>query len=426
MPFDRGPLLIILRHYNYSFRLQPGYDGFRSKLEKYLPLLGRPALPTTGDKSIDAALKVLQTEGEDQMEGCNDVVDEADRPHGPAGNTLKTDKVIEIDKALEILVRNATEEFGFAPRDVYNGVLDLPATMAEHLSARKGLDYSGLKIYAQTFSETLGLNELSHRVVAVYPREHMAKRDRWAIGFKSTRIAGEVMKLMWLEEEKQLWEMYRFFRQARTTSPLAGTIFEAIVHHILSHGWQSDTISAPQPIRMTSNECEPLSFFMGPSSSSSFAPYTPLSPAPRAATPFTELSNVTLDKAKYYIPSSSIHPLFDSFTIEHNEDRKTIVISVFKVTISPNYRGSAKSYLSIHKIMIHLRKLLKEKGLSAEIKIAYFLVCPEEDGPPHRWQMPVGWGQANMKNDHSGEVFYICVPVPKRHGTSCHPNLAAS
>ena len=257
MPFDRGPLLIILRHYNYSFRLQPGYDGFRSKLEKYLPLLGRPALPTTGDKSIDAALKVLQTEGEDQMEGCNDmvddirasvtdqdetVVDEADRPHGPAGNTLKTDEVIEIDKALEILVRNATEEFGFAPRDVYNGVLDLPATMAEHLSARKGLDYSKLKIYAQTFSETLGLDELSHRVVAVYPREHMAKRDRWAIGFKSTRIAGEVMKLMWLEEEKQLWEMYRFFRQSRTTSPLAGPIFEAIVHRILSHGWQSDTI----------------------------------------------------------------------------------------------------------------------------------------------------------------------------------------
>lgn len=37
-----------------------------------------------------------------------------------------------VDNALKILVHNATEEFGFAPRDVYDGVFQLYETRDKH------------------------------------------------------------------------------------------------------------------------------------------------------------------------------------------------------------------------------------------------------------------------------------------------------
>jgi hypothetical protein len=118
------------------------------------------------------------------------MVDEADQSHGLLYDTLKA------DDALKILIRNATEEFGFVPRDVYNGVLNPSDTKEEHANAREGLDWSRLQTLVQTFSRTCELSGLSHQVVAVYPCISRPKLDRWAITFKSVRIAREVMNLM--------------------------------------------------------------------------------------------------------------------------------------------------------------------------------------------------------------------------------------
>jgi hypothetical protein len=128
MSSGRGSSFTDLR-LSCSFCLQPGYNRLRSRLEKRLPLLGSPTLPTTGDRAIDAALGVLQTEAErekvveaekedhyEMAHGINasstdqhgNLVD-ADKPQAPVENALK------IDDALKILVHNATREFGFAP-----------------------------------------------------------------------------------------------------------------------------------------------------------------------------------------------------------------------------------------------------------------------------------------------------------------------
>ena len=118
-----------------SLCLQLTYDKFRSKLEQFLPSLDKSTLPTTGDMAIDAVLKVLQTKREkEDRDGISasatdqdkNMVDEAGQPQAWAG---------KVDSALEILVHNATEEFGFAPRDVYNGVLELPDTRKQHAIA---------------------------------------------------------------------------------------------------------------------------------------------------------------------------------------------------------------------------------------------------------------------------------------------------
>ena len=59
----------------------------------------------------------------------------------------KADNALEalVDIAFEILVENATEEVGFAPREVYEAVFKLAAMKADHALAVEGLDYSQLK-----------------------------------------------------------------------------------------------------------------------------------------------------------------------------------------------------------------------------------------------------------------------------------------
>ena len=139
------------------------------------------------------------------------------------------------------------------------------------------------------------------------------------IDFKSIRIAREVTESMRLEEVKRLQETYNCIHKLSEGSPLAGWVFKAIVHRMLSDGsWSGSPM--PQPIQMVSDGRDPPTF----STNSSSSPSTPEAslppPAPlRAGTRtiirvnFTyELINVTIDNNRYYIPATDNHPLFDS------------------------------------------------------------------------------------------------------------------
>ena len=405
-PFNGGSLLTLI--HLCSLRLQAGYNTFRNRLEQSLPYLDGPMLSTTGDESIDAVLKVLWTErGRDQDETQVD----ADQSQTP------------VDNALKILVQNATEEFGFAPRDVYNGVLNLSCTRDQHAAAVEKLNYSRLKILAETFSDKLELDDFSHRVVVVYPIPFLDSRDKWAIDFKSAQIARNVVESMRLEEDKHLREAYSFLRKIRESSTtLSRWVFEAIAHRMLSKGRQSEGRTL-EPMPMVSDDCNPPAFSIGPSSTPS-TPGTSLpSPAPlhshtRAVTraDFTPgLSDVTLDNDRYYIPATTNNPLFDSFTIDPDFDRHTVAISIFQITTSSMHGGSAKGYSRIRKIMAHVRALLKKGHLNATVKVAYFLVCPD-DGSEHKWQMPGDWDKGITVDDNRGEAFCIRVPVATGRG----------
>ena len=228
MSFDRGSSLTSLRRC-CSFCLRPEYTAFRRRLEKSLPLPDGLTLPTTGDKKIDAVLEVLQTErqrrkeveveeGHDEMgdgigasatDQDENMVDKTGQPLALVDNTSKdlADKGL-VDNALKILVRNATEEFGFVPVDVYAGVFDLPMTKRRHAIAVKELDYPKLRALFKSFSDGPGLKVLPHRVVVVYPCKITPRLDDWKLDFKSIRIARKVMELMRLEEDEDLREKY--------------------------------------------------------------------------------------------------------------------------------------------------------------------------------------------------------------------------
>ena len=331
----------------------------------------------------------------------------------------------EVGNAFEILVRNATEEFGFTPRDVYKGIFYLHKMKADHTAANT-LEYFKLVTPVREFSEDKRLSDFLDRTVAVRPRpggddDHSV----WEMAFKSIRIAREVVVSVRLEEDKRLWEMYDSFRMSPECSPFAEWVFEAIVHRVFSCGWPDG--SPPQHIPMVSNKEDPPFFSTDPPSTpdSSLLSLAPLRAHNRDVTRGVDfahgLDNVTLDCNKYYIPTATSDPLFDSFTI--NQDQDAVVISIFQITISPNQEGSVQGYVFIRKIMAHVSTLLKDP--KPRVKIAYFLVCPEGKSQ-HKWQMPPGWSRNTGLNNHQGKVFCLRIPAPVRHDTSrlLTPNFA--
>jgi hypothetical protein len=156
-----------------------------------------------------------------------------------------------------------------------------------------------------------------------------------------------------------------------------GWVFEAIIHRILSGAWQLDGPTL-QPIRMVSDCGDPPVFSTDPSSPSSSIADTLTSLASlrtgtRAVTRvnFTHgLSNVTLGNDKYYIPTTTTNPLFDSFTIDLDLDRHTVVISVFQIATSRR-EGSTRGYTLIRKIMARVCELLKKADFNAIVTAAY-------------------------------------------------------
>ena len=421
-------------HLCYSLSLQPKYADFRKKLGESLKLLNESTLQKTGNHEIDAALQVLQKErarvkvmkeeGKDQKEkGDGEQEDDWDgmgggiRPSVTDQGELMVDDPAKLpallDNAFKILLRNAIEEFGFAPRGVYGGVFSLPDTKGVHVAAVKALKYHRLKDLVEKFSDVCQLDGTSHLVVAVHPhpRTDSDRYDDWEVKYKSTWIAKEVAVSMRLEKDQHLRETYKLLYITPCGSTLAGSVFEAMAHRILPCCLSDGTM--PQPILMVSDKEDPPLFSMHSPSARHASPSSLASPHGHTVdvtrVDFAHgLGNVTLDDNRYYIPTASDNPLFDSITIHRNQDKSTTVISIFQVTISTKHGGLAEGYLLIRKIIAHVRDLLKDCEIPVEIE--YILVCPE-DRSQHQWQMPVGWNAKTSINDHRGKAYYLRVPV---------------
>ena len=406
---DGGLLLTTLRLCS-SLCLQPGYDNLRSRLEEYLLLLDGSTLPATGDRTFDAALQVLQAErGKREVGGWDndrDVVEAmaVDRDENMVGKAAQP-PAHKVDDAIKVLVRNATEEFGFAPSDVYKGVF-LPGELKiQHAEAVRDLDYVKLKKIVSDFSLDRKLSDPSSRIVAVHPSPSYGYRsDTWTIEFKSVRVAEKVADWMQSEEDSHLQDMFNSFYRTPAGSSLAGWIFKAIVHRMFSGGWQSGE-PAPQPICMSS-QGHPPTFFTRPSPSSPFDVPPPLRAETRAIVQvnFTadSLGDVTLKGDNYYILTTTCSSLFDSFTIDVEDD--TARISIFRITASEEHGGSAVGYHRIGRIKTRIHDLLVEEGIAHPVvTTTYFLVCPNDK--PRQWKIPDGWD-----SQYHGRAFSIGIP----------------
>ena len=131
------------------------------------------------------------------------------------------------------MINNATEEFGFAPRDVYRGIYSFHSTKAQHDEVLEQVDYPKLMSLSKAFHTNCELDRYSDHATAVSPSKFVASLDCWAIDFKSIWIAKEVVLSMRLLGGERIRDMYDLHNVPQN-SGVAGRIFEAIAHRVLS------------------------------------------------------------------------------------------------------------------------------------------------------------------------------------------------
>ena len=148
-----GSSLIVFR--SCSLPLCPEYNIFRTALKQSPPT----------DENVRAALQVLRRNRheEDEVKRGKGDEDENDNDVEMADEVGQPSPSVDF----EILVRNATEEFGFAPHDVYDGVFQLPYTKDQHAKAVEHLEYTELGSLVNAFPQEHRFTSISDRVVAV-------------------------------------------------------------------------------------------------------------------------------------------------------------------------------------------------------------------------------------------------------------------
>ena len=382
----------------------------------------------TGDADLDAALEVLRPKKKEED------ADE-DKMNIDEGG----DQNAALDRAIDILLENAIDEFGFAPRDVYSGIFKLMDRKLDHEKALETLDFLTLQNLVRGFIGKTALHGASNKVVAVYPKLKSPSlgRESWVIDLKSIRIREHAKYLLPMAEFQHLRNMFALFRKGVISASFAGWIFEEFVHRNFLDGWKFPPEPIPTLIPMFSDN-NPCTFKEGAPSSTGTTrahlkrstrtdatpsiPPTPMLPGTRTRKPvtFTEsgddyIKKVTLDLDTYYVPTDPINPLFDSFTIGCHETKtktseqtkKFYTIYLLQATVSEKHGGSPKGYPIVRQIVDRVERLFDTANSGAQIEVAYCLVCPN-DNSANTWSMPTGWDEDPV---HQQNVYCLRILI---------------
>ena len=137
----------------------------------------------------------------------------------------------EVENALQLLVLNSTEEFGFAPRDVYEGIFSPIDIKNQHANAIWKISRPGnLVALVSEFSVDRSLGDIDGCVAAMHPSENRDGDDDWEIDFESTRIAEKIMEWMEMQEDEHFLEIYGALHRYQVGSALARWVLKAINH----------------------------------------------------------------------------------------------------------------------------------------------------------------------------------------------------
>jgi hypothetical protein len=394
------------------------YVEFREKVKQSLL---DPTLISIDD-NVNTALLVIRTEMQARMEATIVEEENLEIEYGIGeAATYPQPSMWSVDDAMRILAQNAVIEFGYAPRDMCLGVFDLQEAKEVHDDALSNLEFEKLNGFIRAFSSDHSLEGISHRILEVYPRPRNPGllSDRWTVGFKTDHIAKKAFVTMREIEDQHLRSAYKAYCNTQIASSFAGSLFEVIIHNMLARGRESDGVQPPQPICMSTKDGSQANspvFTTDPPSTIFSTPESLLSSLFKSRR-ITEIdfgssasvnNHVTLEENILYLPRSPNNPLFDSCTIDIIQD--TAIISVFQITISEVHGGSPKGYPNIRRIMTRVRRLIKTKADVTKVKVAYFLIgC--SDRPHFQWDMPDGWTEGVITNNHCGDVFCVKVPI---------------
>ena len=331
------------------------------------------------------------------------------------------------EDALNYLLDAAIGRFGYSARDVFNAVFNFSLETLRHEEAF-GLSYAGLKnLIAKLTRESLSndIDEISHRdrIVAISPKPNKQdpfSRVEWSVDFKSRWVARNIIQKLAAEEENAICEQIRFLRSIPDARGMAGKWLEPLAHRRIA----SCVTAGTWPLNiMKSNDTDSPVFSLDLNSPlPEGVQFRKVNRKTIKLQSITDLST-SLEENAYYIPNDPNFPLFDAFTIEFNHVENSAILWVLQITVSRMHKGSALGYQKIRQIIAILKDNLlptrkKRKTNDGEaipvpsVDVRYLVVPSDERlDPDLRWHFPKGWSRNTMKNDHTGNVYRLGVPL---------------
>ncbi|KAK7442760.1 hypothetical protein VKT23_016007 [Stygiomarasmius scandens] len=373
-----------------SIKVQPDYESFLEELQLYVGSVVAPALPASLDKL-------------DQHRHAHKILQKWETSHEPQQAAALT-----LDGALKILLMAATEEFGLAPRDVYEAIFNPVCIMKTHQSALSDVCYDELYAVVKRSNTYPNSKSLTHRIFSIYP-DPSSELD-WKINFKSPNIARKALDRMEQREKDGDIEMYRHFKNSQEASAIASRLFESIANKRLA----SDNLSSCVLFPMANSGTDNSPILSINFSNANSAPATNVS-LPIAKMDITDFSGKVRDPLvlmdRFYRPEASSNPLFDAFCAVRTDDDDSesvyIDLWIFQHTTSHSHQGSDLGYPFIRKIIRGLENSFQtganelKRKLSVCTSVHYVLVVPEDDENGFwEWIMPAGYDTETSFQDH--------------------------
>ncbi|KAF8893281.1 hypothetical protein CPB85DRAFT_1330806 [Mucidula mucida] len=366
-----------------GLRLQHRYDQFRAEMTHYLP--PSPAnLPDAElhiyvhdflckhwndgkkDNDIDNYMADSMDEGNDDENAESSDSDEDDgtaesgQVDQAAGGNESRDQELskDIDHAFRLLLNDAIDKYGFVARD-------------------DAIEFA--TYHAPSFADR-------DNVFTMSPVPLSSDYTDFALDFKSTWVAEQVMRRMADAENDRLIDMYRHFKDYSQSSLLAGHCLKPIAFRLLTAHHTDDFLF----VRMAGDPTQDAPIFKATLNRSSNK--LPFSIHPGKSEYYDDNAIGSLKPGPLYIPNNDKNPLFDALWIDFAESDTSIVYTlwVFQVSKSIVYHGSARGYKRIRQVMSALTRSAAMLGKSAQVSTA-------------EWQLPKGW----TKN-----VFCWQIPIP--------------
>ena len=325
------------------------------------------------------------------------------------------------EDALNYLLDESIDHFGYSARDVYHGVFNYDQTTRQHQVAFQ-INYDQLTKTVQALS----VNDApphAHEILALIPTDSVAFDGvRWQVHFKSLWVTHSLIQRLGDAENTRIGQCISFFHRIQA-SQLAGQFLEPFAHRKIvdepAGGYwpltkMTRTNDKGNPPLFSSMESSPDSLTLFPK-------------VKRKMDKFLSRNSEELSQNTYYIPEDPNFPLLDAFTFELESGNKSADLWVLQMTTSRLYGGSARGYREIRSIIAKLKASLKKQaprqksrkmaaGQSAPevtVHVRYLLVVPKGnfDRAARQWAFPLGWDENWTRNDHRGEVYCLELPV---------------
>ncbi|KAF4607355.1 hypothetical protein EYR38_001423 [Pleurotus pulmonarius] len=313
----------------------------------------------------------------------------------------------KVAPGLESSVSNASEKWGWAPRDIYTAITNEQNLEIALTTALLGLDTLRqlLKLLTEAITGSADNSESeSHDIISLY----QCPTGGPLMDFKSPYIRYRVQERIGIVHPEEARTFIHLLRYHRESAPLYGWAFENLVFSILCGPMNQGDLSPPC-LASVSPDGTKWSLQIDPSDPGQAPTSRPPHPVGRTRVTFDNLGNVTLDDTKLFVPPQPNFPFLDAFFLQFDRQESHVVVVVLQVTTSLKHHGSAKGYAFLERLRTHLEHLggrenparAGKRSKEVQVSFTYRLMVPSpSQSQTFTWIFP-----GKLPRTISGDVY---------------------